>query len=187
MSEHIANPKALGFGAFAVLSWMFSMPWAAGGKGQVPALVGVMVFAAVASLIAALICFVRGETWHALFFMVSSAIFYGFHASISLEIGSGAISPSAPFTGWHWLTLAALYFLLWIGAMRGRVGVPAILVALGAWVGLVILAVGDWGVTFLGVVGAYIGLATAVLAFWAAATEIPRVLPAASTAEPAGS
>ncbi|MFB6097797.1 MAG: hypothetical protein ABEK84_01515 [Salinibacter sp.] len=171
IGTQIANPKALGFGVFAIALWMYSMVFA-----NWPFQEGVMesavaqeavVLATFALLIAALAAFLRGSTWYAVFFMFWSAVFW---ASKAVK-GGGEFEA---YGGWFYLTLAVFTFLLWLGALQTEeVGASPMLVVLGAWITLLGPALtGLFGLSFFAIIGGYVGLVTALVSFWTAATEI---------------
>lgn len=170
MTDRIADPKALGFGALGIGFWMHGMAYAgwfpldatATGVGQSAA-----VFATFALLVAALASFLRDETWHAVFFMFWSAIFWG----VKTETGADAASA---YAGWYFLTIAVFSLLLWLGAQGDEdVGKPAVLASLGILLTFVAFALGGWGLGgVFWVVGGYVGLVVAALAFWATADAL---------------
>lgn len=173
MNDRIANPKSLGFGAFAIGAWMYSMVsagWFAPSALGSETASSMTVFVTFALLVAALACFLRGETWHAVFFMFWSALWWGIQAGGGFavaEMGTG-------YLGWYFLMIFLFSLFLWLAAGKSAaVGTPAGLVALGTAVaelgwGLNHLGLGD----FLAPLAGYVGLATAVLAFWAAADDL---------------
>lgn len=173
MNDRIANPKSLGFGAFAIGAWMYSMVsagWFAPSVLGSETAASMAVFVTFALLVAALACFLRGETWHAVFFMFWSAVWWGIQGGGGFavaELGTG-------YLGWYFLMIFLFSLLLWLAAKKSAaVGTPAALVALGtavaelAW-GLNYLGLGD----FLLPIAGYVGLVTAILAFWAAADDL---------------
>ncbi|MEJ2216015.1 MAG: GPR1/FUN34/YaaH family transporter [Gemmatimonadota bacterium] len=166
MGDRVADPKALGFGAFAMMAWVYSMQhagWYANGS-YAATLHGAAAFATVALLIAALASFLRGETWHAVFFMFWSALLMGYRAG---PAGVDAVG------GWYLLTIALVSFFLFLRALKDGLGVPVVLLAIGVALSFLLYALGSWlGGVFWVVVGGYVGLLTALATFWAAASAL---------------
>lgn len=183
MNGSVANPKALGFGALAITGWTYSMVhagWFSPAAFGSVAAHGAAVFATYALLVAALASFLREEAWHAVFFMALSAFWWGVQ-------NAGGATQTEAFGGWYYLAVAVFVGLLWIGSRQSReVGDGAGLVALGVTLTVLGLSLADLGLGgFFDVIGGYVGLATALVAFWVTATEIGA--PAATAPEePAG-
>lgn len=159
----IANPQALGFGALAIPFWMYAMinaGWFPEAFGTDAAL-DAAILSTYALLVAALASFLRGETWHAVFFMFWAA--FGW----AVTVQTGEASPDA-FRGWFTLTVVVFNLLLAWGAFRDReLGTDRALVALGASLWFLGSALSSWGLaSVFGMIGGYIGLLTALLAFW---------------------
>lgn len=175
MEGRAANPRALGFGAFAIGAWMYSMIDAgwfemstyASGTSQ-----SVAVFAMIALLVAAIAAFLRDEAWHALFFAFWAALFWGF--SGVLDMGPG----DSTYGGWHSLMIAVFSLLLWLSAGKSDVALPDTLVAAGVTVTFAAWGLaGLLGVDLLNVAGGYVGLLTALASFWATADAMPGGAP----------
>jgi succinate-acetate transporter protein len=148
MGDRIADPKALGFAAFGTMAWMYSMLGAGwvtvAGSGAV--LHQAATFSMLALLIAALAAFLRGEAWHAFFFMLWSALILGYRGSLA-----GMATPGAA-DGWYALIIAVVSFFLALA-----VTLAFLSQALGYWLGG-----GFWTV-----LGGYLGLVTGLASFWA--------------------
>lgn len=182
MNGRIADPRALGFGAIAITGWTYSMVhagWLMPGALGSGAAHGVAVFATFAFLVAALAAFLRGETWHAVFFMFLSAFWW----AVQTPGGEGQ---AQAFQGWYYLTAAVFLGLLWLGALQStEVEADASLVALGIGIVLLGLGLADLGLpAFFDLVAGYVGLATALLSFWVAARELTAREPAAAPEAP---
>lgn len=165
----IANPNALGFGVFAILAWTYGMiyaGWFPDATGTVTAL-DTAILGTYALLVAAIASFLRGETWHAVFFMFWSGLAWG------LKIQTGETGPEA-FLGWSFLTIAVFHFLLAWGAFQRReLGRGRTLVALGEGLVFLSFALAGWGLSkVFWVLGGYVALLTALVAFWITAQEI---------------
>lgn len=181
MTDRTADPRALGFGALGIGFWMHALAYAGWFPLEATA-TGVVqdasIFATFALLVAALASFLRGEAWHAVFFMFWSALFWG----VKTETGA---DPAAAYAGWYFLLIAAFGLLLWLRAKGDdEVGKPAVLASFTIVLTFVAFALGGWGLgTLFWVIGGYAGLAAAVLAFWAAADVL---LPGSASPAPAG-
>lgn len=168
----IANPKALGFGTFALGVWPYMMIWA-GWFSEGFNLVSIhdaTVIATYALLVAALASFLRGESWHAVFFMFWSALFW------AMQIQGGDASVEA-FRAWFYLTVTVFSLLLAVGGFQSEEP-PALHsgIALGSSVVALGIALSLWGLgNVFGIVAGYIGLITALLAFWVTAQELGAV------------
>jgi succinate-acetate transporter protein len=173
MGDRIANPKALGFSAFAIVAWMYSL---ANAGLSTPAAGGTTMtefttFALFALFIVALASFLRNETWYAVFFMFWAAFLWGLHASM----GAGTMSPSA-FSGWYEITVAIISLFLLLAAMRIAAGPAVTLLNLGITLVFVCFALGNWlGGHFWVVIAGYLGLITGLAALWAAWNEFAAI------------
>lgn len=173
MGDRVASAKALGFGAFGIVAWMYSMfdtgwftPEQAGGVAA-----GVGIFASTALLVAALASFLRGETWHAVFFMLWSAFVHGYGATMQ----AGAAGPS-PYEGWYSALIALISLMLFMAAQRMGAGMPVVLLSLGATLAFVGFALAGWlggGIWLM--LGGYLGLATGLAALWATYAEMGSI------------
>jgi succinate-acetate transporter protein len=164
MGDRIADPKALGFAAFGTMAWMYSMLGAGwvtvAGSGAV--LHQAATFSMLALLIAALAAVLRGEAWHAFFFMLWSALILGYRGSLA-----GMATPGAA-DGWYALIIAVVSFFLFLAAMRAAVGMPVVILALAVTLAFLSQALGYWlGGGFWTVLGGYLGLVTGLASFWA--------------------
>ncbi|HEX5313727.1 MAG TPA: hypothetical protein VFX38_02315 [Gammaproteobacteria bacterium] len=172
MNDRVASSKGLGFGVFAIASWLMSM----GGAGFMPQAYGgnpshlVLSVAMIGLLIAAIAAFLRHETWYAFFFMLWSAVSWGLGGG---HMGAAAgLAPLAPL-GWFWLAIAFVNLYLWLAAMRAELGPAVSLTVL--LVSLTMIGLGLQGVLGIGVagrIGSYLGLATALVAFYVSAEAI---------------
>lgn len=184
LAGQVANPNALGFGILAVVGWMYSMPIAGWYPVEITNSatgIDVAILAAYALLVAGLASFLRGETWHAVFFMFWSAYAWTVQAQLG-EAGAEA------YRGWFYLTLSVFLFLLAWGAVQEEAfGLLRPAIALGSGLTLLGVSLGYLGAGALFfLIGGYTGLVTAVLEFWLAAEEIGATakVPATRSEEP---
>lgn len=170
LGVQIANPKALGFGVLGISLWMYAMVFA--GWFPNPETLGTniasnaAVMQTYALLVAALACFLRGETWHAVFFMFWSVEAW----AVTVQGGEAA---SGGYSGWFYMTFAVFLLILTWGAVQDqKVGSDRALLSFGLSVYALGVSLATWGLGVLGVIGGYIGLLTALFAFWITAKEI---------------
>lgn len=173
MGERLANPKTLGFSAFAIITWMFSMldaHWY--GTASTGATIHeVASLSAIALLIAALVAFLRGDGWNATFFMFWTAVVWGYRTGLQAGMG-----PPTAFAGWFDITIALVSLFLFFGALRLTAGVPVVLTTFFVTLAFIFWAVEPWtGARWLTIVGGYAGLLTGLCAFWAAASGVTRL------------
>lgn len=171
MGDRVADAKALGYSAFAIIVWMSSMVSAGWYTPDTAVVNGVITFAALALLIVALASFLRGEAWHAVFFLLWWALIMGYKTS--METGMMGMSP---YGAWYDITIALVSFLLFAAALRSSFGLPVVLLSIGVALAYLSSAIGGWaGGRFWMVLSGYIGLVTALAAFWAAASAFGRL------------
>jgi succinate-acetate transporter protein len=171
MGDRVADPKALGFSAFAIMSWMYSMVYAGWYTPGIGTLHSVVTFATIALLIAALASFLRGEAWHAVFFMFWSALIMGYRAGLD----AGMAGQSA-YAGWYFLGIAVVSLFLFFAALRAMLGLPTVLLSIGATLSFAAYALANWlGGAFWFGLGGYIGLVASLAAFWAAIMAIMQM------------
>lgn len=182
MGDRVADAKALGFSAFAIIAWMSSMLSAGWYTGDASVMHGAIVFSAFALLIAALASFLRGEAWHAVFFLFWTALIMGYKASME----SGMMGMSG-YGAWYDFAIAVISFLLFMAAMRSGFGLPVVLLSIGVVLSYLASTLGGWlGGNFWTVLSGYIGLATGLAAFWAAAMAFAEMGGGQKTSPAAG-
>lgn len=169
MEARIANPRALGFASFGMGVWMYSMVNAHWFSGSVlgSSTMGVVAMATTLGLlIAALASFLRNDHWVSFFFMFWAAVWWGIHSA-----ASGAPA-SAAFAGWFDAALAGVSLILFLGALRNAEAPEVRMLSLGATLALASWALGLWGLgTFFVALAGYLGLLTALFAYWACLAE----------------
>lgn len=171
MKDRIADPRALGFAAFAILAWMYSMITAGwfGGASVIGSMTGVATFAWLALLVAGFAAFLRGDSWHATFFMLWSALIWGFRVALQ----HGGMANAAGYGGWYNIAIAVVSFFLFLAALRAAVGIAVVLVSAGFTLTFVFSALGHWfGGSFWIVIAGYLGLLTGLASFWAMAVAL---------------
>ncbi len=164
-----ANPAPLGLAGFALTTWMLSMVnvgWYAG--ASVPMVLALaFAFGGTAQFCAGLLEFPRGNT----FGFVAFCGYGAFWWSYALFVKFFATDVPATFVGWYLFMWGIFTFYLWIATLRLNRAVQ--LIFLSAWLTFGVLAVGDWtGIAEIRVVGGYLGMLTAALAFYLSAAEV---------------
>lgn len=168
--QRVANPKVLGFIGLASAGWVYSLASAGWVPGE--ALAGPVgnqaaVVAMLAMFIAGILSFARGEAWYGGFFLFWSALWWSLHATHnSMGTAPGALD------AWYNAALAAGSLIFWLGALRRGLPTPVMLVSLGVTLVLLGFALAGWLAPVFRMIAGYVGMASALLAFWAAWTEL---------------
>ena len=165
----LANPAPLGLAGFALTTWMLSMVNAGWFTGtSVPlVLASALAFGGTAQFAAGLMEMPRGNTFGFVAFCSYGAFWWTF--ALFIRFFGGDVPPA--FVG-SWLILWGVFtFYMWIASLALNRAVMLVFLAL--WITFFLLGGSDlFGMTGLHVVGGYMGLVTAALAFYAAAAEI---------------
>ena len=165
-----ANPAPLGLFGFAVTTWMLSMfnvKWF-GPVEAFPLLMSTaFAFGGTAQFLAGLLEYPRGNTFGFVAFCSYGAFWWAFALYISGAFGKVALL----YLG-AWLVVWAVFTLfMWFAALKR--GFVLQLVFLTLWVAFLLLGLSHLlNMDVLHTTGGYIGMATAVLAFYLAAAEV---------------
>ena len=165
----LSNPAPLGLAGFALTTWLLSMinaGWITGdGMGIV--LACALAYGGTAQAIAGIMELPRGNTFGATAFLSYGAFWWSF-ALFVLFLHDKV---SAAFVGWYLFLWGAFTFYMWLATFRSPRALQAIFLAL--WITFFLLAAGEWtGSSALHVAGGYMGLVTAVLAFYLSAADL---------------
>lgn len=163
------NPAPLGLAGFALTTWLLSMINAGWFSGDALNLVlaCALAYGGTAQMIAGVMELPRGNTFGATAFISYGAFWWSF-ALFVLFLHDKV---PAGFVGWYLFLWGVFTFYMWLGTFRSPKALQAIFLAL--WVTFFLLAAGDWaGSAALHAAGGYVGLVTAVLAFYLSAAEI---------------
>jgi uncharacterized protein len=175
-----ANPAPLGLAGFALTTWLLSMINAGwfNADGMNMVLAVAMAYGGTAQIIAGVMEAPRGNTFGATAFVSYGAFWWSF-ALFVLFLHDKV--PGA-FVGWYLFMWGLFTFYMWIGSLRAPRALQLVFLAL--WITFFLLAAGEWtGMGALHVAGGYVGLITALLAFYLSAAEVindthqKRVLP----------
>ncbi|MBB5465621.1 succinate-acetate transporter protein [Paraburkholderia sp. Clong3] len=169
MNSKLANPAPLGLAGFAFTTWMLSMVNAGWFDKDALGLVLALAFAfgGTAQMIAGVLEFPRGNTLGTVAFLSYGAFWWSFALFVAFL---GTRVPEA-FIGWYLFVWGVFTFYMWIGSLHTSTSVQ--LVFLSLWITFLLLAIGAW--TGMGVAtraGGYVGLITALLAFYASAAMV---------------
>jgi hypothetical protein len=165
----LANPAPLGLTGFALTTFLLS----AVNAGLFPAtavpmvLASAFAFGGTAQFFAGLMEMPRGNT----FGFVAFCSYGAFWWTYALFVAFFADGVPTAFVG-YWLLLWGVFtFMMWYGSLALNRALQAIFMAL--WITFFLLAIKDFtGLSWIGVLGGYAGLVTAVLALYLAAAEI---------------
>ncbi|HZD89951.1 MAG TPA: acetate uptake transporter [Pseudolabrys sp.] len=161
----LANPAPLGLTGFALTTWMLSMVNAGWYTGAGVPLVLACAFAygGSAQFVAGIMEMPRGNTFGFVAFCSYGAFWWSFALFVEF------FSKKVPGTYVGWWGVFTMY--MWIGSLALNRTLQAIFLALA--VTFLLLGIGEWtGGTALHTAGGYVGLVTAVLAFYLAAAEV---------------
>src|SRR5580698_734835 len=161
-----SNPAPLGLAGFALTTWLLSMinaGWFSGDAMNMVLAVA-LAYGGTAQIIAGVMELPRGNTFGATAFLSYGAFWWSF-ALFVLFLHDKV---SAAFVGWYLFLWGAFTFYMWLATFRSPRALQAIFLAL--WITFFLLAAGEWtGSSALHVAGGYMGLVTAVLAFYLSA------------------
>ncbi|HTR16386.1 MAG TPA: acetate uptake transporter [Acetobacteraceae bacterium] len=164
-----ANPAPLGLACIALTTWLLNMVNVGWFDASAMPMVLAMAFAlgGTTQFCAGLLEFPRGNTFGFVVFCSYGAFWW----SLALFVEFFAAKVPAAFVGWYLFIWGAFTFVLWLASAALNRVIQSIF--LSGWLGLLALAVSDWtGMPVLHVAGGYLGLLTALLAFYLAAAEV---------------
>jgi succinate-acetate transporter protein len=165
-----ANPAPLGLFGFAVTTMMLSMfnvKWF--GLDTFPLMMSTaFAFGGVAQFVAGLLEYPRGNTFGFVAFCSYGAFWFAFATFLMIFGGKGPLT----YLG-AWLVVWAVFtFFMWIATLKLPNRVVR-LVFLTLWVAFLLLGLSHLlNMDVLHTTGGYIGMATALLAFYAAAADV---------------
>jgi succinate-acetate transporter protein len=169
MNGKLANPAPLGLMGFATTTWLLSLHNAGFFTGDAIGMVLAMAFAfgGGAQFVAGILEYPKGNT----FGFVAFCSYGAFWMSFALFVEFFAAKVPGPFVAWYLLVWGAFSFVMWFGSFAANRALMLIFLAL--WPTFLLLGLGAWtGNAMYTQFGGYLGLVTAVLAFYLAAAEI---------------
>jgi uncharacterized protein len=168
-SRQFSNPAPVGLAGFALTTWLLSMinaGWFTGDSMNMVLAVA-LAYGGTVQMIAGIMELPRGNTFGTTAFLSYGAFWWSF-ALFVLFLHDKV--PGA-FVGWYLFMWGVFTFYMWIGTLPGARALQLVFLAL--WITFFLLAAGEWtGMSGLHVAGGYVGLITAVLAFYLSAAEV---------------
>ena len=165
----LANPGPLGLAGFAATTWMLSMVNAGWFSSDALGMVLALAFAygGTIQMLAGIMEFPRGNTFGTIAFLSYGAFWWSF----ALFAQFFAAKVPGTFVGWYLFIWGFFTFYMWIASLRISQALQLVFLAL--WLTFLFLAIGAWGsASGFTVVGGYLGLITALLAFYLSAAEV---------------
>ncbi|MEJ2421000.1 MAG: acetate uptake transporter [Acidobacteriota bacterium] len=169
MERKLANPAPLGLAGFAFTTWMLSMVNAGWYDEKSMGIILALAFAygGTAQLVAGVLEYPRGNTFGTVAFFSYGAFWWSF-ALFVLFFSKGV---SGAMVAWYLLVWGVFTFYMWIGSLK--IGVALQFVFLALWLTFFALAIGGFaGSHGWTILGGYLGLITAVIAFYVSAGEV---------------
>src|SRR5712692_4393511 len=161
-----ANPAPLGLSAFALTTFVLSSAndgWFTG----VPVVVGLALFyGGVVQLVAGIHEFRTGNTFGATAF----CSYGGFWLAIGFDIWQPNLIPSHPALGFFLLGWTIFTGLMFLGTLRANLALMAVFGLL--FLTFLALALGEFGIGGMHVLGGYLGIITALVAWYTALAGI---------------
>lgn len=166
-----ANPAPLGLFGFAVTTWMLSMfnvKWFGPVEAFPLLMTTAFAFGGTAQFLAGILEYPRGNTFGFVAFCSYGAFWWAFALLISGAFGKVALL----YLG-VWLVVWAVFtFFMWLATLK-MPNRALQLVFLTLWVAFLLLGLSHLlDMDVLHTTGGYVGMATAVLAFYLAAAEV---------------
>jgi uncharacterized protein len=169
----IADPAALGLAGFTATTMVLSC-FNAGflpSSGEKVVLPLALFYGGLAQLLAGMWEFRKGNTFGATAFSSYAAFWISFAAYVQFVVPAlGGTSAAAPYTGLYLLAWTIFTAYMAIASLRTNVAIAAVLVLL--FVTFLLLTLGEFGISALATVGGYLGLATALAAWYASAAVV---------------
>lgn len=165
----LANPAPLGLAGFALTTWMLSLVNAGFYTGASVPMVLALAFAfgGTAQFVAGLLEFPRGNTFGFVAFCTYGAFWWSF----ALFVKFFATGVPAGTVAWYLFMWGIFTLYMFIGSLKLNRALQSIFLAL--FLTFFVLAAGDWtGNPIIHQAGGYLGLITAVLAFYLSAAEV---------------
>jgi uncharacterized protein len=169
MNIKAPNPASLGLAGFALTTWLLSMINAGWFSGNAMGMVLAVAFAygGTAQALAGLMEIPRGNTFGATAFLSYGAFWWSL--ALFVLFLHGTVPPA--FIGWYLFLWGVFTLYMWVATWRAARVLQ--LVFLSLWITFFVLAASEWtGLEWLHHAGGYLGMLTALLAFYLSAAEI---------------
>jgi hypothetical protein len=169
MNVKAPNPASLGLAGFALTTWLLSMinaGWfGADSMGMVLAVA--FAYGGTAQMIAGLMEIPRGNAFGATAFLSYGAFWWSLALFVLFLHGNVPVA----FVGWYLFLWGVFTLYMWVATWRAARALQFVFLAL--WLTFFVLAASEWtGLAWLHHAGGYLGLVTALLAFYLSAAEI---------------
>lgn len=164
-----ANPTPLALAAFGLTTWIFAMLNAGWYPAAGVALILALAFAfgGAVQIIAAVMEWSRTNALTTTGFVA----YGGFWWTLGLLLWHFDKHMSGPIVAWALLLWGIIFFIVWVAALRQELIVMLLWLLL--WVTFIVLAIGTFsGAVALVHVGGYVGLITAIVAFYTMAARL---------------
>jgi succinate-acetate transporter protein len=169
----IADPGALGLAGFAATTMVLSC-FNAGflpSSGEKVVLPLALFYGGLVQVLAGMWEFRKGNTFGATAFSSYGAFWLSFAAYVQFVVpGLGGTSAAAPYTGLYLLAWTIFTAYMAIASVRTNAAIATVLVLL--FVTFLLLTLGEFGVGSLATIGGYLGLVTALAAWYASAAVV---------------
>lgn len=159
----------VGFMCLGLMFWIVNITLAGWFDKFYPAGIATL-FLAVVLLIIAILAFIDQRTLDAVIFFGGAGLLGSLHAGLT---ATGAAAGTTPmhYIAWVDFVWAVYFFYVWLAGLKADL--VRMLFLLGTWLWLLSGALTQWGLGHvIGLIGAYIGLATAILAVIVSASAI---------------
>lgn len=169
MNFKAPNPASLGLAGFALTTWLLSMINAGWFSGNAMGMVLAVAFAygGTAQALAGLMEIPRGNTFGATAFLSYGAFWWSL--ALFVLFLHGTVPPA--FIGWYLFLWGVFTLYMWVATWRAARVLQLVFLAL--WITFFVLAASEWtGLEWLRHAGGYLGMLTALLAFYLSAAEI---------------
>jgi uncharacterized protein len=169
----IADPAPLGLAGFALTTFVLSM-FNAGlvGKGGEPVVLGLaLAYGGGAQLLAGMWEFTKGNTFGATAFSSYGAFWISFWALVTFYVPKLSAASAGSAIGLYLIAWGIFTFYMWIASFRTTVAVNVVFLLL--WITFIVLGIGNAsGHTGIVKLGGWIGLATALAAWYASFANV---------------
>ncbi len=168
----VANPAPLGLAGFALTTFILSLVNSGLATGSSLAIVVglALAYGGLGQLIAGWWEFRNGNTFGGVAFTSYGGFWWSFAAFVFMFQGKD----SGNIVAWYLLLWGVFTFYMWIATLKGAR--PVMVVFLLLWITFVLLALGGFtkaaAGTGLTAIGGYVGLLTAIAAFYASARGV---------------
>lgn len=171
LGSRAVTVSTIGYMCFGLAGWMISMEaagWFSGAYGTALLYPLSLILA-----IMGVLGFVCGRGLDSIIFF-TGAILFSTTSAYRVLIGTGRTPDPYSYLGWFACLFAIFFGYIWAGSFKS--GLTRSLFLLGAWVTMILAAIGAWtGVAAFFTTSGYIGLITSAIAIIVSANEVIRL------------